>query len=60
MLFYSPNDISGLGWPKNLKFGIKVTSSTRMMRAIDFLKKFLIVAKFAKKHVEIGQKTPIF
>jgi len=48
---YSPNDISGLRRPKNVKFGTKVASSTRMMHALRFLeKRFLIVAKFAHKN----------
>jgi len=45
-LFFSPNDISGLRGPKNVKFGTKVASSTRI--DLDFWKRFLIAAKFAK------------
>jgi len=46
---FSPNNISGLRRPKNVKFGIKVASSMRMMHAHRFFKeKVLIVAKFAK------------
>jgi len=44
---FSPNDISGLRRPKNVKFGTKVASSRRMMRALRFLEKFLIVTKLA-------------
>jgi len=50
---FSPNDISGLRMPKNVKFSIKVASSTRMMRALRFLEKVLIMAKFAKKTPKI-------
>jgi len=35
-LFFSPNDISGLRRPKNVKFGTKVASSTRMMHTLRF------------------------
>jgi len=45
---FSPNDISGLRRPKNIKFGTKVASSLRMMHALRFLEKFLIAVKFAK------------
>jgi len=42
--FFSPNDISRLRRPKNVKFGTKVASSTRMMRALRFYReKELIV-----------------
>jgi len=36
---FSPNDSSGLRRPKNVKFGTKVASSTRMMYALRFLVK---------------------
>jgi len=46
---YSPNDISGLRRPKNIKFG----TSMRMMHTLRFLEKvFLIVTKIA----EMGPK----
>jgi len=32
----SPDDISGLRRPKNIKFGTNVVSSTRMMRTLRF------------------------
>jgi len=41
----SPNDISGL----NVKFGSKVASSTRMMRAFRFLESFFNYGKIFKK-----------
>jgi len=41
-------NISGLRRPKNVKFGIKVASSTSMMHTIKFLEKFLTVVKFEK------------
>jgi len=36
---FSPNDISGLRRPKNVEFGTKVVSSTRVMLALGFLEK---------------------
>jgi len=45
----SPNDISGLRRPKNVKFGTKVTSSARMMCALRYLESFLICGKICKK-----------
>jgi len=53
--FFSPNDMSGLT-PKNVKFGTKVASSTRMMRALGFWNSFLIVAKFARKIAKNANK----
>jgi len=44
---FSPNDIAGLRRPNNVIFGTKVASIMRMMHALRFLEKFLIVAKFA-------------
>jgi len=38
-LFFSPNDISGLRRPKNVKFGTKVVSSMRMMHTLIYGKK---------------------
>jgi len=37
--FCSPNDISGLRWPRNVKFGKTMASSTRMMHTLRFLEK---------------------
>jgi len=45
---FSPNDISGLRSPKNVKLGTKMVSSMRMIRALRFLEKVLIAAIFAK------------
>jgi len=42
---FSPNDISGLRRPKNIKFGTKVASSIRMMCALRFWKKFFSCGK---------------
>jgi len=42
---FSPSDISGPKWPKNVKFGTKVASNTRMMRTLE---KLLIAAKLTK------------
>jgi len=42
---FSPNDISGLKKLKNVEFGTKVASSTRMMSALRFLEKFFICCK---------------
>jgi len=39
MTVFSRNDISGLRMPKNIKFGTKVASSTRMMHTLRFLEK---------------------
>jgi len=39
MTVFSPNDISGLRRPKNVKFGTKVASSTRMIHALRLLEK---------------------
>jgi len=36
---FSPNNISGLRRPENVKFGTKVESSMRMMCALRFLEK---------------------
>jgi len=36
---FSPNDISGLRRPKNVKFDTNVASITRMMHALRFLEK---------------------
>jgi len=36
---FTPNDISGLSRPKNIKFGTKMVSSIRMMCALRFLEK---------------------
>jgi len=36
---FSPNDISGLRMPKNVKFSTKVASSMRMGTHLDFLEK---------------------
>jgi len=56
----SLNDMSGLKRPKNVTFGTKVASSTRMTCTLSFSgKKFLIEAKFAK-NVKIWLKTPFF
>jgi len=56
---FSPNDISGLGRPKIIKFGTKVVSSTSMMHAHRFLVKvFLIMANLHQKTAKVGQKTP--
>jgi len=67
---YSPNNIASLRRPKNVKFGTKVASSTRMMRTLRFLKKvfklwqnrrfwhifggFLQNANFLQKHLHSG------
>jgi len=49
-LFFSPNDISGLRRPKNIKFGTKVVSNTRMMYTHRFLdKSFFNCDKIYKK-----------
>jgi len=67
--FLSPNDISGLRRPKNVKFGTKVAFSTRMMHALRFLEKkfscakigifgvlfpFLCKTPFFQKHLQSG------
>jgi len=44
----SPDNISELRRPKNIKFGTQVASSTRMMCALTILEKFFNVAKLAK------------
>jgi len=49
----SANDISGLRRPKNVKFGTKVASSTRIVRALRLLDKFLIAAKVAKNRAKM-------
>jgi len=36
---FSPNDVSGPRRPKNVKFGTKVASITRMKRTLRFLDK---------------------
>jgi len=46
---FSPNDISGLRRLKNVKCGIEVASSTRMMSKTLGKSFFLIVAKICKK-----------
>jgi len=46
---FSPNDISEFTRPKNVKFGTKVATSMKMMRTLDFQKKFFTAVKFAKK-----------
>jgi len=51
-----PDDVSGLRRLKSVKFGTDVVSSTRMMCALRFLEKVLIVAKLVKKTPKIGQK----
>jgi len=58
MTVVSPNDISRLRRPKNVKFGTKVGFSTRMMRTLDFWKKFFNCTRICKRRPEIGQKTP--
>jgi len=44
----SLNDTSGLRRPKNVKFGIKVVSSMRMMHALRFLEKVFNCGKIGK------------
>jgi len=39
-LFFSASDILGLRRPKNVKFGIKMASSMRMMHTLSFWKRF--------------------
>jgi len=46
---FSPNDISGLRRPTNVKFCTKVASSTRMMCALRFLEKSFNCSKICKK-----------
>jgi len=43
----SPNDPSGLRKPKNVKFGTKLASSTRMMHA-NFFEKVVKCGKYKK------------
>jgi len=40
-VFFSPNDISELRRPKNVKFGTKVASCTRIMHTLSFLETVL-------------------
>jgi len=53
MTVFSLSDISGLRRPKNVKFGTKVASSMRTMRAFRFLECFLIAGKNAKKDEQV-------
>jgi len=46
---FSPNDISGLRRPKNVKFGTKVASSMKMMNTLRFLEKGFNCHKICKK-----------
>jgi len=50
VIVFSPNDISVPRISKNVKFGTKVASRTRMMHThtLGLGKNFFIVAKFAK------------
>jgi len=59
---FSPSGISRLRRPKNIKFGIKVASSTRIMHALIFLGKFLIAAKLQKnaKKTKMPKKSTFF
>jgi len=45
----SPNDIPGRRRPKNVKFGTKVASSSRMIRALRYLESFFNCGKIGKK-----------
>jgi len=54
---FSPNDVSGLRRPENVKFGTKEASSTRMMCALGFLgKKDFNCGKIGQKPPMLGQK----
>jgi len=46
---FSPNYISGLRRPKNVKFGTKVASSTKMMHVLRFWRKVFNCGKICKK-----------
>jgi len=52
-VWVTPNDISGLRRPKNVKYGTKVASSMRMMCTLRFLE------TFAKKTAKNRQKSTI-
>jgi len=60
MTVFSPSDISGLRRPKNVKFGIKVASSMRMMHTLRFLEKVdkasLAKRQSLQKNTKIMQK----
>jgi len=45
---FSPNDISGLRRPKNIKCGTKVASSMRMMEKVFIVAQLTFLAFFAK------------
>jgi len=56
----SPNDISGLRRPNNIKFGTKVASSMRMIDTLRFLEKFFDAAKFVEKTAKNGTKCEFY
>jgi len=49
MSVFSPNDISVLRMPKNVKFGTKVASSRRRIQALRFLEKVFNCVKICQK-----------
>jgi len=53
---FSPNDISGLRRPENIKFVTKVASSTRMMHALRLFEKKIYCGTIFKKMPKICQK----
>jgi len=60
---FSPKNISGLRRPKNVKFGIKVTSSMRIMYALRFLEKSFLwqnLQKNAKDRSKMPKISTLF